>query len=292
MSRVRSVSVVGLALVLGLVACSGSDASQSDNASSGAQDWHTETLARAFSGEKRLAVDVEYGAGELKVSPGPASTLYRATLRYDADNFTPRSRYSDGVLRLGLEGGHVHFNKGERQGNRLDLALGPSVPLDLTLKFGAVDANLDLGGLRITNAHISTGASQTKLRVSQPNPASCDALALEIGAASFEATDLGNLGCSRLSLTGGVGDITLGFGGQWKSDMAGDIQMGLGSLKLVVPRGTGLRLVKDGVLSSIDGAGLVKRGNTYTTEGFDAASHHLTLHVQAALGSIDVAWKD
>ncbi len=278
-----------LPLVLVLAACGGSEGAQPANAD--AQDWHTQTVAREYNGEKHLAVDVEYGAGQLNVTSAPAATLYRATLRYDADSFTPQVDYADGSLRVGIQGEHhVRIRKGDRKGNRLDLALGPAVPLDLTLKFGAVQADLDLGGLRITNARISTGASETKLRVSQPNPVACDALSLEVGAASFDAVDLGNLGCSRISLSGGVGDITLGFGAKLRSDMTGDVHMGLGSLKLVVPRGVGLRIVKDGVLASIDGAGLEKRGNTYTSANFDAAARHLTLNVQAALGSIDVQW--
>ena len=53
---------------------------------------------------------------------------------------------------------------------QLDLTLSGQVPMDLELEFGAVQANLDLGGLRLRSLDLSTGASEAELRVSAPNP--------------------------------------------------------------------------------------------------------------------------
>lgn len=255
-----------------------------------AQDWRAITSMRQVSGEDMLRVDVEYGAGRLEVGPGAASLLYRANLRYDADVFRPVTSYSNGRLRLGVEGGSIRGRN--LKSGHLDLRLGQSVPLSLTLKFGAAEADLELGGLRIREAQISTGASKTSVRVSQPNPDVCRSLRLEVGAAQFEATGLGNLNTERLSLSGGVGEVTLDFTGRWRTNLTADVNMGLGSLILRVPRGLGVRVRKTGILASFDSQGLIKRGDVYFSENWDEAEHRLTINVDAALGSIRLAWVD
>jgi hypothetical protein len=68
--------------------------------------------------------------------------------------------------------------------------------------------------------------------------------------------------------------------------------MGLGSLTLRVPRGLGLRVQKQGFLAGFDSEGLVKRGDVYFSENWEAANRRLTVRLQAALGSIRVVWVD
>lgn len=255
------------------------------------QDWHTTSFARQVDGEQNLRVHVEYGAGRLNIEPAGAGTLYRANMRYDAEVFTPRVRYADGRVRFGIEGtsGGGSRNLKEQQ---LDLRLTPDVPVQLELAFGAADATIELGGIRVQSAEIKTGASRTVLRVSSPNREQCERLEIEVGAARFEAQALGNLNAQRLSLTGGVGEVILDFTGDWQRDLEATIGMGLGSLTLRVPTGLGVRIVKEGLLASFDSQRLTKRGNVYYSENWDNATHKLSLEVDAALGSIRVEWVD
>lgn len=255
------------------------------------QDWHTTSYARQVDGERNLRVDVEYGAGRLNIEPAGTGTLYRANMRYDAESFTPRVRYADGRVRLGLEGtsGRGGGNLKEQQ---LDLRLTPDVPVQLELAFGAADATIELGGIRLQSAEIQTGASRTMLRVSSPNATKCERLEIEVGAARFEAQGLGNLNAQQLSLQGGVGEVILDFTGDWQQDLDAKIEMGLGSLTLRLPTGLGVRIVKGGLLASFDSQRLTKRGDVYYSENWRNATHKLSLEVDAALGSIRVEWVD
>src|SRR5690606_9877859 len=193
-----------------------------------AQDWRTVTSTRQIGDENLLRVDVEYGAGRLVIGTAPNGTLYRSRLRYGRNLFEPRTSYRNGALRIGVETGRIRGRNIEA--GLLDLALTRDVPLELELRFGAADAELELGGLRIRSARISTGASRTELRVSAPNAETCRSLRLEVGAAKFTAIGLGNLNAERLTLEGGVGEVTLDFTGEWRADMTADISMGLGAL--------------------------------------------------------------
>ena len=68
--------------------------------------------------------------------------------------------------------------------------------------------------------------------------------------------------------------------------------MGLGSLVLRFPRGLGVRLIKDTFLTSLDSEGLVKRGDIYYSLDYDEAEYQITVDIDAAFGSIRVAWVD
>ena len=255
-----------------------------------AQDWHTVTQSRALADQSELRVNVEYGAGRFVVGAAGAGVLYRTRLRYDADVFTPSLRYTSNRLRIGLEGGRIrgrNFRAGE-----LNLDLSPAIPLDLEFRFGAGEAEMELGGLRIRSLDMATGASRTTLRVSQPNPDAARSATLNIGAAQFAAYGLGNLNAERIAVSGGVGEVVLDFAGEWRRNASAKIEMGLGSLTIRVPKGLGVQIRRGGILAGFDGQGLLKRGNVYYSENWDDASRRLSIDLEAALGTVRVAWVD
>jgi hypothetical protein len=272
-----------LAVTLALSAC-GSPQPAS------AQDWQTITSSRRTAGEEQLRVTVEYGAGTLRLGAGEAGTLYRSELRYDAAVFTPVVDYSDGRLRFGMTGAQMRGRN--IRGGELDLRLSPDVPLDLNVQFGAADATLDLGGLRVRRLDVQTGASRTSLTIPQPNEEPVSHASIQVGAARFEASGLGNLNAERLRVQGGVGEVILDFTGTWPADMTANVEMGLGSLTVRLPRGLGVRVVRGGALTRFDGQELIRRGDTYYSQDWDSAARKLSLHLDAALGSIRVVWVD
>jgi len=257
----------------------------------GAQDWRTLSRGQEYNGEKALKVDLEYGAGRLGIQPAAHGVLYRASIRYDADLFEPVLDFGSDALRIGIGNGEIHGRR-NMKGGSLDLRLGPQAPLDLDLKFGATEANLELGGLRVRNLKVSTGASATTLRFSKPNLDACQRAEIEVGAARLEAIGLGNLNARELEVNGGVGEVVLDFTGAWRNDVNAQVHMGLGSLTLRVPNGLGVSVQKDGILSGFDSQGLTKRGNVYYSDGFNRAGHKLAVKLDAAFGSIRVEWVD
>ncbi len=261
-------------------------------AAASAQDWRTVTQTRQRAGEKQLQVDVQYGAGKLNIQPARDNTLYRATIEYDADLFDPVTRYRDGQLTVGVEGTGKHLRLKDRQGGEMRLELSPDVPLDLTLEFGAVEADMELGGLHIEKAEIHTGASETEVRFSHPNASECRRAEFAVGAAAFRAYGLGNLNCRNLKVDAGVGDITLDFTGEWRGDVNAELNVALGSANLVLPRDVGVRVNKDTFLASFDSSQFTKRNGEFYSENWEQAQHRLVIDVSGALGSINVRWVD
>jgi len=162
--------------------------------------------------------------------------------------------------------------------------------MNLDLEFGAVRAELDLGGLHMTGLELQTGASESRLDVSAPNPIRMSHASMEVGAADFHARNLGNLNTERLEVDAGVGRIVLDFRGSWQGDADVSVDMGLGALELRFPEGLGVKLIKDTFLTSLDSEGLVKRGKEFYSLDWEEAEHRVTVEVDAAFGSIDIVW--
>jgi hypothetical protein len=268
------------------------------------QSWRDVTLSREASGEESLVVAVKYGAGRLRIGSADGQ-LYRMQLRYDEENFAPLANYASsgrrlslgrgqggrGELRIGVEsvGKNVLPGK-DRFGGEMELDLARGLPMELEMDFGAVQADLDLGGLALTDLELSTGASETRLDVSSPNRARMPTALMEVGAANFTATRLGNLNAAEIEVSAGVGKVRLELTGDWQRDASLSVDMGLGSLELVVPEGLGLRLTRETFLTRLDPEGLVKRGDSYYSTDWATAEHKVDVTINAAFGSIKVLW--
>ena len=255
-----------------------------------AQTWRTVTMSRQLSGERDLDVKIRFGAGRLTVGPGDESALYRMHLRYDEDSFEPVAEYEGSRLDLGLKGigRSTHWRRQDPQEMELSLARGVSMNLDM--EFGAVRADLDLGGMLLRRLDLSTGASESQVEISEPNAMRMTSAGFKVGAADFQVGNLGNLNAERITVDAGVGRVVLDFGGDWQGDAAVAVDMGLGSLELRFPQGLGVQLVRNTFLTSLDSEGLVKRGNSYFSVDWDEAEHRVTVNVDAAFGSINVVW--
>ncbi len=269
-------------LALALLAASATAAS--------AQSWRTVTMSRQLSGEDAVDVHIRFGAGRLNIQPGEEGLLYRMQLRYDEDSFEPVADFDGRRLKLGVEGIRSGIRWRKKESQEMDLSLTRSVPMDLDLEFGAVRADVDLGGLRMTRLDLSTGASESRVDISRPNPVRMEKADFEAGAADFHVRRLGNLNAERITVDAGVGKVVLDFRGDWQGDAEVSVDMGLGALELRFPEGLGVRLIKDTFLTSLDSEGLVKRGSSYYSLDWDDARYRVTVNVDAAFGSIDVVW--
>jgi hypothetical protein len=254
------------------------------------QSWRDVTMSRQLQGDDAVRVNVEYGAGRLTFGAIDEGLLYRMNLRYDEDAFEPVAELDGDRLRLGVESVRRNVRTRGRQSGRLDLELARGVPMDLDLEFGAVRADIDLGGLVLTGLDLSTGASQSIVDVSEPNRGSMSTASFEVGAAEFTARHLGNLNAERIDVDAGVGSLMLWLTGEWERDAQVSIDMGLGSLELMVPEGLGVRLRKDSFLTALDSEGLVKRGDVYESLDYDDADRRVTIDLDAAFGSVKVVW--
>ncbi len=252
---------------------------------------------RQLHGETRLNARVEYGAGSLRIEPGQPGDLYRMNLSYDEARFVPVSDFdaSSRTVVLGLRAagqGGVRVVSSNQLKQLASIAISPRADLALDLSLGAVDADIELGGLRISDLDLKTGASRATVRFSRPNGMRCRHAALSAGAAEVSVYGLGNSRCDQIVFEGGMGKVLLDFSGDWSSNAQVQVKMAVGELTLRLPRRVGIRLAMDKFLSSFEPAGLIRRADSFVSPNYDSADRRLDLNLTTAMGGVKVEWLD
>jgi hypothetical protein len=260
-----------------------------------AQTMRPFSTFRQLHGETRLSARIEYGAGSLRLEPGQPGELYRMDLSYDEDRFVPTSDFdaSSRSVVLGVQargdGGVRVISRNQLQ-QTAGVAISPRVDLALDLTLGAVDADLELGGLRISDLALKTGASRTTVRFSRPNAIQCRRASFSAGAAEVEVLGLGNSRCEQIDYEGGVGQVLLDFSGASSTSARVRVKMAVGGITLRLPRKAGIRISMDKFLSSFEPAGLVRRGNAFISTNYEGAERRVDLDLTTAMGGVEVEW--
>jgi hypothetical protein len=260
-----------------------------------AQEMRDYSVARQRHGESRLNARLEFAAGSIHVVSGRDDQLYLMQLRYDPERFVPVSRYDAGTgsLTLGIENSG---KAGLRVSSRAQLtqvasvALSPSVLLSLDARLGAANASLDLGGLRLADLQLESGATSATVSFSRPNLIRCSSMTMESGAGGLTLNQLGNSRCERISVTGGMGQTTLDLSGRWGAGSVLSVKMTAGGLTLRIPRSLGVRVRSEQFLSSFPSRGWNSSNGALLSPGYASASQHVDLSLETALGSVNVEW--
>jgi len=278
----RRLALAGLALVIGAARAD----AQADRPFSTYRQWH---------GETRLSARLNYAAGALKVLPGSPGELYRMDALYDSERYEPLSAFQAATTEvvLGLEssgGGGIRASSKDSPRQTAAVTFSPRADLALDVTLGASDADLELGGLRLTDLKLQAGASRAVVRFSKPNAARCREASLRSGAAELTVLGLGNSRCDRIAFEGGVGRVTLDFSGAWTASSRVSVKMALGEVTLRLPREVGVRITPDRILASFDPQGLVRDGKSYVSPGYDQSPRHLDIDLTTAVGGVGVEW--
>jgi hypothetical protein len=263
---------------------------------SAAQTLRDYDYARPLHGERELKAHIEFAAGRLVLGPGSPNQLYQMRLQYDAERFRPLGSYDAGAgeVRLGVESngqGGIRIGRREALAQTATLQFATSVPLALELSLGAAEADLELGGYRISALDLKSGASRLAVGFGSPNPGRCRSATVSAGAGEVTIANAGNSGCSRWEVSGGVGSVTMDLGGAWPTDAVLQLSMAVGGVTLQAPRGLGLRITMSGFLADFRGDGFSKNGRTYISANYERATRKLVVQVNSALGGVKVEWK-
>lgn len=216
-------------------------------------------------------VTLAFGANELRLSPGASEGLVSGTVRTNLKDFEPTVTVDGADIRI--EQGDLDVQglpnfRADDVINDWDLRLG-SDPIRLRVTGGAYQGKVDLGGLALTDLYVSDGAATVEVDFSAPNTAEMSSLRYETGASTVELRNLANANFASMNFRSGAGTYTLDFGGTLRRDARVDIESGLSTLTIVVPKGTAAEVEVSGGLSSVDasGAWVMRDSSRYEVEG-------------------------
>ena len=255
-----------------------------------AQSWRTIDVARQLVDSAPAAAHVVYGSGTFGLRGTTSPLLYHMQLRYDAERSQPRHAYDPEKRRLeiGVQKSDVRFTGRKEGESKLQVELARSAPFDLSLDLGAVEADLDLTGLRLTRLRLEVGASEARLRFDSLNATRMQNLEVSLGAASFRASRLANANAPTIRVEAGVGNVELDMGGQWTSDIDLRVEVALGLVTIHVPPEVGIRATVEKVVTSFEHEGLVQRGSEWVSANYDSAPRKLRISAKTTLGKLTI----
>jgi hypothetical protein len=86
-----------------------------------------------------------------------------------------------------------------------------------------------------------------------------------------------------------MGSAEIDYRGHFTHDVEIDIEVGMGSLELILPDNVNVKAkVHHNFLSSIDMDDLIKKGNYYLTEDWESDRPTVFLDISVGLGSVDI----
>jgi hypothetical protein len=257
-----------------------------------AQTWRTLDVSRQLRDTSEHHIKVKYAAGKFSMRPTGEPVLFSMQLRYDEERTHPVHEY-DAETRsatLGVDGQVIRWTRhvNDSEAGEMRLGLSNAVPFDLDLELGATQARVDAGGLALNNLRIQTGAADAVLDFSAPNRSHMRHLDIQLGAAGFRITNLGNANVSSIRVDGGVGSVDLDFGGTIQQDVSVEANVALGKLALHLPQDVGVRVEVQKFLASFDHPGLYKRGSAYYSDNWDTAKFRMRVRAETVFGAIEI----
>lgn len=267
-----------------------------------AQQWRTLEASRSLAtpaGRDTLHVRLAYVAGKLALGATKEGLLYDLTVRYDADE--RRVSYSyDPSSRLLTVGGDSGFAKtfairheqddsgGKGPGPSLALKVAPGVPLDLSLRFSAADAALDLSGLDVSRLSVEAAASGGRLTFGAPNASRIPNAELRATAAGLEVANFGNARVDTVRANATLGHIELDLGGDWTGRTALDLDAVLGVITVRVPGDVGVKVDASTTLGTVETPGFTARDGAWYSDNWASAKRSVTIGGRAVLGRLEV----
>ncbi len=248
-----------------------------------------EILISGPSSDTTADVLLEFGAGKLIINPGSTDGIISGTATYNVDGVEPQVTTTGSKVTLKQDpfdfelGGLPNVNQVK---NEWDLAFG-SQPMELDIRAGAFEGEIELGGLNLEKVDIFSGAASTKVNFDTPNATTMSEFTFTTGASDCKLTNLGNANFSLMTFRGGAGNYTLDFSGGLSRDATVEIDAALSNVHIIVPAGTYTTLNIDGILANVNIHGDWAGGaSTYSLAGDGPL---LTIRVNLGAGNLELS---
>jgi hypothetical protein len=250
--------------------------------------------------EREVKATIEAGFAKVFISSGKAETILDADITSEKTlNISNCIDYSVrdkvGYLTMNTEEHHGEDGHGVHisgfESSTWNTTFTGAVPISFDIELGLGKGDFDFTGIDVKDLSISTGASSVRMHFDKPNKHVIENLTIEAGLSKFESKGLGNARFKRLKFEGGVGSYLLDFSGKFDQEADVDIEVGLGSLTVIIPKNTGVKLTAEkNFITHFDiDDDLSDQGNdSYLSSNYDSAVGKLNLHIDAGVGSVKI----
>ena len=234
-----------------------------------------------------VELNLEFVAGELKLSPGASEYLASGTATFNVVDFEPKVEAVESLYKLRVGALKVEgiSTCPDNVKNVWELQLADT-PMILNIKAGAYEGSFELGGLSLEKLAISDAGSDFTGRFSEPNHVEMSSFTYNTGTGSTELKGLANANFAQMNFTSGAGDYTLSFDGDLQRDASVMIESGLSTVHIIVPEGVNAHVTFDGSLTTVNiDSGWNQNGNVYAHSGSGLT---ITITVKMRTGTLNL----
>lgn len=246
---------------------------------------------------KDLDISISYGLGKLIIGPSNKKNTIEGLITYDNRRITPivkmKSVSSSGVLTIKTKkdkGKDLCSYKLKDFDNEMEFYFPSQIKTDLFLDFGLGDAKIDLTNISITKLNINCGLSDVNIEINERNNVVCQTVSIENGLGNLSVSGLGNLAAKKIDINIGLGSADIDFRGDRIYDADINVDVGLGSLDMILPKKANIKIYVDSsFLSSVDIYGLKQKKNKlWVSPNWDSRYPTITMDVNVGIGSVDI----
>jgi uncharacterized protein DUF2154 len=229
-------------------------------------------------------VTLELGAATLDLSGG-ANNLVEGTIQTNVAEWKPTVTSSAGNVSI-VQGKSENFLPDSSNTiNKWNLKLGKA-PINLTVKAGAYNGTLNLGGVPLRSLRVEQGAASSMIKFESANPEVMKEISISAGASNLTLSGLGNANFESLRFEGGASNYTLDFTGRLQRNATVTVKTGISNLTVIVPEGTNAKATLTGGLRAANAEGAwQKNGDTYALSG---GGQTLTMSLEMGLGGLQL----
>jgi len=227
----------------------------------------------------------DFGAGEIKLSPGDTDWLVQGTATFNVTDLAPEVITEDKKVTIRTGNLKVRGLPDFQDDivNKWNFTL-TKLPLELFIDAGAYQGEYEFGNLALRMLEVNDGAAKVDLQFSAPNQIDMEYLKYQTGASSVNLTGLSNANFQLMTFRSGAGNYSLNFSGLLRRDAIVRIESGISKITIIVPKGVPTKLIYSGGFTSVDMNGeWQKEGSRYILEGIGPS---LIIEIEMGAGKL------
>jgi len=229
-------------------------------------------------------------SGKLEVHPG-GEKLVDGTILYDIPEWKPFISVESDRIQVKQDERWLHTHWSNPK-NDWDLNIGTIKPFQFRVRAGVSRANLSLGGVPLTKFTMNTGVGTCNVRFDEENPESMQLLRVQSGVGQTDVQDILNANPREVKVSGGVGEVRLGFTGKKpEQDIHARIEGGVGGFEISISEGVPAIIRVNG-LTGVDLRGKIRTtrrnfgSGVYETESYSEGEPALDIRVSLGIGGL------
>lgn len=263
--------------------------------------------------QESLEINLKLNGGKVWFTKSPYDKLFMIEVEYNSEEMRPRFRYDEDDPSLSFrllskdeefeenDGISIEFDDDDLsiglssvKKTSWDLKFTDKVPLKINLFAGATKGNFDFTGMMISSLNIETGASKTFISFDEPNPIRMSEFNISLGLAKFRGKHLLNANFEEMTIEGGLGKSTLDFTGETTEQCYVQIELGISSTIIILPRNIGVKIYADvSAFTSFDTNDLIEvEDDVYESPNWGETEGELVIDIEASIGFVEFIFED